>query len=302
MAAEEYGTFGWHGISFEVPADWELGKESGTRKEGYIRLDDEYLPRVEMTWRKPNKRYNLNTIFNNYIRKLRKRVGDKNLEIHELKNFCDPLTNKEYVVFKWNNKTCPVYEIVSFCRDCYRLVFMRYITEEETNAIERAKRLFSSFEDHSLDGKERWRFLDLDFTIPGNFSLEDAVLNAGFIRVDFADREEGISVMMISLGKELLEKRPFEDLVSFYLQTDIRKYKKLDFKERTINDHKGVFALPIYQKHSKFLKPLFPVKGFIEVYAWFCKEKNKIFIFKGSSLNKKSLEETANEYRSIKCH
>ena len=303
MNDDEYYTFGWHGISFDIPVSWELGKETGTAGDGYVRIDDMYLPRVEVTWKKPNKKYKLKTIYDNYIRnlkkKIRKRSGRK-AEIDILHGFVSPPSDREMIIFRWE-EVDSVYECVSFCRECYRLVFVRYITHEDSEPVSRAKRLFESLQDHSTDGKSLWSFLGLHAEVPGNLSLENTVLNAGFIRLDFADRDDCASVIMISLARELTEKRSLDDIIWIYCKKDLKKYRGIDFQKETVRGHNGVIGIP-EKKQARFFKPLFPEKGYMRIYGWMCEQKNKIFIVKAYSMSEQGLDETASIHRTIACH
>ena len=40
--------FGWAGIVTELPEEWEISGLSGDQKEGYLRLEDEFMPRLEL--------------------------------------------------------------------------------------------------------------------------------------------------------------------------------------------------------------------------------------------------------------
>ena len=43
-------TFGWAGITLSIPDSWEIAGISGDQKAGYLRLDDENMPRLELKW------------------------------------------------------------------------------------------------------------------------------------------------------------------------------------------------------------------------------------------------------------
>ena len=48
--------FGWQGVSMELPANWELGGLSGDYNNGYVRMDDEDMPRMELKWSKSKEK------------------------------------------------------------------------------------------------------------------------------------------------------------------------------------------------------------------------------------------------------
>jgi len=303
MNEEKYYTFGWHGISFGIPENWELARETGNRKEGSVRLDGIYAPRFEVAWKKPDKHYNLKAVFGRYrndVEKSARRKGQDPGEIEILGGFTESLPGRETCVFRWGSGD-PVYECVSFCRECYRLVFMRYMPQDDADPAPRAKRIFSSLRDHSENGDELWSFLGLHFYMPGNFSLENAVLNSGFIRMDFSDRKETVSVIMISLAQELLEERDLTDIMRFYLKKDLKHFRNMDFKEESMHGHAGVIGRPV-KREGRLRRILFPEKGCIRVFGWLCKQNNKIFIAKAFSLSEQGLDEAASMHAHIRCH
>jgi len=305
MGGDEYYTFGWHGISFEVPLAWELGKETGTRANGYVRLDDLYFPRVEVTWKKPSKKYRLDAIYDNYIRNLRKRVRKRrgvSVEVEELPSrFASPRSDKEMVFFRWGSRF-PVYEAVSFCRECYRLVFLRYISEEDAAPVAKARRLFGSLEDHSPDGMERWAFLGLDVDMPASFSLENTVLNAGFIRLDFSDGDDAAAVVMVSMACQLLEKRSLADLLRFYFKRDFRRYPEVNVRRCDVKGHEGYELEAVPGKKRGVFGSLFPEQGITRVRGWVCPERNKIFAWKAYSRDRESVDGLSAGYERVRCH
>ncbi|MFC1582056.1 hypothetical protein ACFL4W_00820 [Planctomycetota bacterium] len=302
MTHDRFGVFGWNGISFEVPSAWELGRETGSRRDGYCRLDDEFLPRLELTWKKPDKKHNVDRLSDNYIANLRKRFKKQDPEVQKLIGFTEVRPDKDVRMFKWGHPH-PVYEMVAFCRHCYRLSFMRYISEKDSGPVERAKRMFASFQDHAEDGRELWAFLGLRLTIPGNYSLDKTILNAGFIRLDFSDRDDGLAVLMISMGREHLEKHDLEGLARHFLARDLRRFPQVVFAPMTVNGHEGVKAGPGGKpRGSWFFRPLFPEKGTVRIFAWLCEQTNKIFIVKAYSLKHDKIEALTSEHKNVSCH
>jgi hypothetical protein len=82
----------------------------------------------------------------------------------------------------------------------------------------------------------------------------------------------------------------------------LKRFGGLDFSEKEINGHSGCIGKPVPKKGSLFFRPIFTDKGMMRVFAWLCKEKNKIFVFKAYSMDVKTLEEIAEAYKRVRCH
>ena len=50
MAEGETTVIGWQGITAWVPADWMLAGVGGDRRQGYLRVDYERMPRLQVKW------------------------------------------------------------------------------------------------------------------------------------------------------------------------------------------------------------------------------------------------------------
>ena len=46
-------TFGWQGVTVQAPEDWDVEALSGDSDQGYLRLVDTAMPRLEITWLRP---------------------------------------------------------------------------------------------------------------------------------------------------------------------------------------------------------------------------------------------------------
>ena len=57
-------------MKFDVPADWSLAVVDGDRTNGYVRLDDEDIVRLELKWEKPKGRVVLSQIVDRYLQEL----------------------------------------------------------------------------------------------------------------------------------------------------------------------------------------------------------------------------------------
>ena len=71
-------TFGWAGITLSIPDSWEIAGISGDQKAGYLRLDDENMPRLELKWSESKRKKNdLHAVLDEYFKLVRKSYSKK---------------------------------------------------------------------------------------------------------------------------------------------------------------------------------------------------------------------------------
>ena len=69
----DWNLFGWAGIQLEIPTTWEISGISGDEKNGYLRLDDAEMPRLELKWAKTRKKKpDLHKTLDEYFKLVRK--------------------------------------------------------------------------------------------------------------------------------------------------------------------------------------------------------------------------------------
>ena len=69
----DWTLFGWAGIQLEIPHTWEISGISGDEKNGYLRLDDSEMPRLELKWAKTRKKKpDLHNTLDEYFKLVRK--------------------------------------------------------------------------------------------------------------------------------------------------------------------------------------------------------------------------------------
>ena len=78
MSDRQWNKFGWQGISFTKPMEWELGKVEGDARRGYLRLDNHVLSRMELRWQKHTSKAPLEKILNKHLRNLKREAKKQN--------------------------------------------------------------------------------------------------------------------------------------------------------------------------------------------------------------------------------
>ncbi len=69
----DWTLFGWAGIQLEIPKTWELSGLSGDENNGYLRLDDGEMPRLELKWAQTRRRKpELHATLDEYFKLIRK--------------------------------------------------------------------------------------------------------------------------------------------------------------------------------------------------------------------------------------
>ncbi|MFH1708268.1 MAG: hypothetical protein ABIF71_10185 [Planctomycetota bacterium] len=293
-------SFGWHGLACAVPAGWELGRETGNRQEGYVRLDDEYQPRLEVTWRKP-RTYDIRKLYDNYTRNLKKRAGGDRARIQELRDFLSPAAGTSRIAFRWDREGTPVHEVITHCTGCRRLTFLRCIGGDEASPGDLAREVLGSFQDHTDGDWEHWGFLGLDYAVPDGMSLEHASLDAGWVRMDHGDRDDDVTIMMISMAGEHLSRGPLDAFCARALAADLAKYVAPVWSSGVIHGHPAVVTAPVAGRKGR-LFPLFPVKGSLQIRGWHCPQRNKVFLVKTSAASAAGLARLDSVWEHVQCH
>ena len=105
-STREFEKFGWAGIQIDIPATWEISGLSGDEKNGYLRMDDAEMPRLELKWAKSRqKKPDLHKTLDEYfklVRKNYKRTGEvsfrRNVDLVKDEDF---LKGRTVIGFSW---------------------------------------------------------------------------------------------------------------------------------------------------------------------------------------------------------
>ena len=271
-----WSRFGWHGITCDVPADWDLTRFDGLRRKGYARLSDPDAPRIELRWDRPKRGAGSESVIDRAVRQMSKKGS---LEIERRTHLTD-LEGRDTETLtcrpsKGGGRSS--YDMISVCRECGRVVMVRVAFQPGENVKAIAKRVFGSLRDHSYDGADVWAAYGMELAVPETMELDKALIYPGSIDFRFLRRKDRIDVGRIGLASMILKKMTLEE----WFRTFARKrFKRIRYQasETRVKGHdglelsgrlRGVGALvPRLVRRQRFLCRL-----------WHCEASDKLFFY-----------------------
>ena len=301
--------FGWQGLSFPVPEEWNLGKITGDARSGSVRLDDGEVVRVEAEWRELEGRVpGVTTLVDRYVEKLTKRASKSGARI-EVKRRVQlipegSLPDKDWEVFVWRGEA-RAYNLAWRCRTCGRIGLLRVFAKGSEDIGRYAGRIFSNLEDHPTEGRRLWGIYGMVLMVPEGFKLEEHSLRTGHIRLAFKEGGRTLTVDRVSLADIMLRGRTLKDWFLDFFDKSLRDFERPSFEGTTFLGHPGlrVFAPP----KKLWKRPFFPTFDrvrrslFLRGCIWRCDDTNTLWAVIATSKERDDLlaEEVT---KDVSCH
>lgn len=209
-------TIACHGLSLQVPSDWNVAALSSQPGSGYLRLDDDAMPRLELKWAQVSgsPAADLPRIKKRYISSLRRSAKKtrSQLVVEELGQALGKTgkRGKNFISFRWKASQ-QGHTLISSCNSCGRQVLAQLYAPLDDNLPEIADAVFATFRDHPVNGWHNWSLYDFNFRVPADFQLLSQSLLLGRLEFAFQRKAERLifsqwAVAQTQLaGKSLLE-------------------------------------------------------------------------------------------------
>ncbi len=277
----EWSHFGWQGIQFDVPADWNLAVVNGEYPSGYLRLDDEDMVRLELKWEGRRNRLPLDKVVENYLKQMEDKAKKAKLPFEAKRDVklvsvdgydCECLSVKS---------DFSSYTLAARCHHCGRVVLARVLHKKGQPLKPLAKRVFSTLKDHPEEGALVWQFFDFRFATPEGFALERSDLKTGRIEMFFYDKRDELEVCRAALAQVLLKKRSLKNWFAEYY----RKRTKNFLFETEAGRYRGHESLECLGRTS-IRKSLFSGlqrRRYMRIRVWRCEQMDKIYVFRLTS-------------------
>jgi len=305
--------FGWQGISCEIPQDWELSGLSGDYKDGYLRLDDPVMPRMEIKWARAKKKDpDLQSVLDGYFKSVRKTYEKgKKLNINRdfnLINQDDFFEKRTASFFHWKGDI-RAFGGIWFCHECKRIIVVQIICQLKESIRDDIIRIIASLKDHPSGHKTYWNVYNLSVDIPRKYNLDKYKLMSGYLLFSFVDGSQKLAVERYGMADVLLKNTELEDWFRRSYAKEIRTFGfSIDYLPSSGNADRK-FEL-IGQKTRLIDRVPFNSAQFIDkimrrqelaAYVWHCIKSNRIFVVR--CISKRNALETASEVtKSIQCH
>lgn len=305
--------FGWQGITMELPANWEFGGLSGDYDNGYVRMDDENMPRMELKWSKSKeKKPDLHKILDAYFKSMKKRLGASasGLKIQRGINLVkgeDFFENRDVLFYNWKSNV-RANGAIWFCKECKRIVVVQIMGYLKESILNLTLRIFDSIHDHPVGHTNLWSAYQLAVEVPRRYHLEKRKLMSGYLSFSFLDGSRVLNIDRYGLADVTLRDIDLQSWFRRYYAKSLRKYG-FSFKE--IGDEDGDQRWEMLGQEKRFIDhiPLSPVFAIdkilrrkqIAAYFWCCGRSNRIFVV--MAISKSGTGELVSQVASsIQCH
>ncbi len=279
---------GWQGLTAEIPENWNIGAISGDHSAGYVRYDDERMPRLEIKWSVPKGFVALDEVISKYLKDIQKgrKKGSQEVVVdRDIKLLSKRKRKKSSLkCFAWSAEV-QGHGAAWTCTDCGRTVIAQVMHENSVppeRAREEAGSVLLSIEDHARDGWAHWSAYGLTCRVPEDFQLAGQKLMAGLIELEFTRDTERVKIARWGMASVALKKLSLMDWVGAEMGKELRK-NDVGRNEAQVKGHEGlhleggggqgIHAIRSFWAHCTGRLYADRTVGRI----WHCEPENKIF-------------------------
>ena len=307
MSAREERTMliGWHGISVRVPEDWTLGAMGGDRKAGYLRVDDERMPRLQVKWSRG--RIDLERKREEYIKRLTvgKRKRPTGLEVSTdfevISHRSKP--KKEMVTFAWRGPQCGM-GVLWNCEVCQRALIAQISWLAEEDYEELAREVLRSLDDHAVEGWEIWGLDGLAFLAPEKYEIVSWKRMTRYLELQLAQGAAKLKVARWGMVPLVLHGRGLKEW--YEEENRGRRDVEWEAEEAETKGHEGLvvrgekrrLAGSIRSHVARAVKR--PSVAEFGARVWHCPESNRLYLVEGVYSKDREILQGVTE--SIICH
>lgn len=315
MSAQERTLIGWHGVSVWTPADWMLAAVGGDERSGYLRVDDQRMPRLQVKW-SPGP-INLERKREDYAKRLafRKRTlpgrgRPTGLEVDTKARILSQRAKpkKELAGFAWRGRFCGM-GVLWNCQVCKRAVIAQvsWLPEEELH--ETAREVLGSLEDHGTEGWRWWGLDGLSFLAPDGYLVQRQRRLSRHLEIRLGRRRRWVKVARWGMVDLVLQGRTLRE----WFVDQNRKRRDVipgragwQGQEMAIKEHAGLAAWGEVRKLAggvrKAVGRVFrrPASAAWAACAWHCPQANRLYLVE--SVESEQGEVLKGVVDSIICH
>ena len=314
----EWTLFGWAGIQLEIPATWEISGISGDEKNGYLRLDDVEMPRLELKWAKARKKKpDLHATLDEYfklVRKNYKRGGNvsfrRNVDLIKDEAFLKDCT---VLGFSWKGGI-RANGLIVHNPDAKRITIVQVMGRLKENWRPTVLRIFQSISDRGDNKQSVWSAYGLKLAVPNNYTLEKQKLLSGYLLFTFTrGRNRKISIERFGPAEVLLNEFSSEQnqLETWFRSKYAKAIRGYGFEVSSHNendDERITFAGQQTRLYDSV--PISPVlildklrkRIRLTFYIWHCYKSNRIYVVQSIGRNEISEKLAQEVTQSIHCH
>ena len=197
-------TFGWYGISLDLPDDWAPAAITGQRNEGYVRLASTGKVGIQIRWRSAKHAGHLPDRLPTYFDRLAKDAKKAKVPFES-----EIFEDGDRVLYRYkgalNGRGVLLYHAAS-----KRIVFLESVSSS-TASLEGPMRDALRSLRLDEDGLETWAALGLKVRLPEGLMVERRTFMSGRIALDLATRGAKIRAERWGFGEQLIQKHGLAD-------------------------------------------------------------------------------------------
>ncbi|HYF50634.1 MAG TPA: hypothetical protein VEJ63_14575 [Planctomycetota bacterium] len=205
--------FAWDGVSFSVPAHWNLSGYTHDKLQRRVEMEDDFAHRLDVEWMFSNAKLNPATIEKRYMKssKALTRSAKETIPLAGLPGgwaaFLYSFADGRKLVTAW----------ALFPEQKFFIIFLLHFERQSPEDPERlVLDLASSLELHT-GALIPWECYDIAFEVPKAFKLEKTEFLAGRKLFQFQWRGRRLYVWFFSLADLLLKKRSLNEWAAEFL-------------------------------------------------------------------------------------
>lgn len=314
----DWTLFGWAGIQLEIPTTWEISGISGDEKNGYLRLDDAEMPRLELKWAKSRKKKpDLHKTLDEYfklVRKNYKRGGNvsfrRNVELIKDEDFLKDCT---VLGFSWKGGI-RANGLIIHNSDTKRITIVQVMGRIKENWRPIVLRVFQSISDKGDPKYTVWSAYGLRLSVPSTYKLEKQKLLSGYLLFTFnRGKYRKISVERYGPAEVLLnEFSSEENQLETWFRTRYAKAIRGYGFEVTPQNENGDERINFVGQQTRLYDtvPFSPVlivdkilkRTRLTFYTWHCHHTNRIYVVQSIGRQEASEKLAQEVAESIHCH
>lgn len=284
---QNWHLIGWDGITVRVPPEWDMGAISREEKGGYLRADDQEMPRLEIKWHSSDGFVDMEQVVSQYLKQMQRsrKRGQQPVHIErEVKVISRRKVKKDKLqTFAWHAEQ-DACGAAWLCRQCGRVVIAQVMGPAgEENLGQLAEQVIATVTDHPTGGWKTWAAYNFVAELPEDFELKNQKLRAGLIEFSFERDTEKATVACWGMANVALRRRSLKEWAEQELGKALSRYGP----ESEPIEHRGHPALAItgkrllpFQGIQRFFRHVAgrPWADQLRGYVWHCEPENKIYV------------------------
>jgi len=298
-------TFGWQGVEFETPEDWELTVDEGVFEKGYMRVYDSVSARMALKWEtikgekvKPPR---------DTLKELKEQMKKKDKNVTFLREKGIRICGHPARCLHWRS-TGEGYDAFWYCPKTGRafIAELYFAGDEYLKVKPVVDKVFESLECHRKRNVQRWTVFGLNLHVPSEFKLVERSFYTARLHLVFQSKQSLFIMDRASFAQTLIGER-YKDLRDWF-EKDYRRglkkrYHRLRYgrtrRDETLG-HRGLILSGYYREGILTRR-----RYRVETRVWMCDVENSIFAvttIRREGVNGKVTRALSTIMASIHCH